>query len=314
MQVLTGLDVDTIGACRKRDEFVWLDLVAPSTAELEAVGVALGWSPLLTEDLEHGGQRPKIEDFADHTLVISYAARRDEESDGLALLEHGVVIHGDYLVTVRPEPASAFDRLRAALADGGGAGMTEASIVHRVLDLVVDTTMAATDAIAADVERLERAIDRDPSDVHLEALRSCRRDLVMLRSATVAQEDALGSLAAAVEAIPGFEVGLRSHFRDITDHAHRVVDRLDVSRELLDAAFDSYRVALAARQGAVIQRLTVLSSIFLPLTFLTGFFGQNFAWMAEAVASREDFLLFGIGGCLATATCFIVAFRRLRWL
>ena len=76
---------------------------------------------------------------------------------------------------------------------------------------------------------------------------------------------------------------MRSHFRDITDHARRVVDRLEVSRDLLDAAFEAYYTMLVARQGAVTQRLTVISTIFLPLTFVTGFFGQNFTWMVEQV-------------------------------
>lgn len=312
MRVLRDIDVDAIATCRAADEFLWIDLVAPSSRQLAILGQTLGWNPLLTEDLEHGGQRPKIEDFADHTLVVCYAAMRDHEDGEVVLLEHGIVVHGDYVVTVRPVESAAFDRLRAALAAGGAAGLTEAAVLHRVLDVVVDTTMAASDAIAADVERLEQAIDDDTSGATREALRSCRRDLVTLRSAAVAQRDALGSLAGVIEAIPGFEVGMRSHFRDVTDHAHRVVDQLDVSRELLDAAFESYRAALAARQGAVIQRLTVLSSIFLPLTFVTGFFGQNFTWMVEQVDSRADFLVLGVGTCVVTATTFLVVFRRLR--
>ena len=312
MHVLTKLDVDLITRCRERDEFIWIDLVEPTDAELGDVGEALGWNPLLTEDLQHGGQRPKIEDFADHTLVVCYAAAYRGSGQEIVLFEHGVVVHGDYVVTVRPGSIDAFAPLRESLAVDA-SGLSEASIVHRIVDVLVDTTTAASDVLAAEIDRMEQAIDDDTSTDTRTALRSLRRDLVLLRSTAVAQRDALGSLAAAVETIPGFEVGMRSHFRDITDHARRVVDQLDMARDLLDAAFEAQHAMLIARQGAVMQRLTVLSSIFLPLTFVTGFFGQNFGWMVDHIASRQAFLLCGVGASAATGLLFLLLFRRLRW-
>lgn len=312
MMILTRHDPETIASCLERDEYFWLDLVAPEPKTLRALGAQLDWNPLLTEDLEHGNQRPKIEDFADHAIVVCYAAVHADDTHDITLIEHGLVVHGSYLVTVRPAEGERFAHLRAALATNQ-EDVTEATVVHRVLDLIVDTKMDAADVIASDVDQLERTIDHETGDEVRDALRSLRRDLVNLRGVVVAQRDALYSLATSLEAIPGFQGGMRSHFRDVTDHAHRVVDRLEISRHLLDAAVQAYNTNLIARQGAVSQRLTVIATIFLPLTFVTGFFGQNFNWMVDQIDTMRDFLIYGVGTTVATALLLGIIFRRLKW-
>jgi magnesium transporter len=106
---------------------------------------------------------------------------------------------------------------------------------------------------------------------------------------------------------------MRTHFRDITDHSRRVVDRLDVCQALLDGAFEAYYTMLVARQGAVSQRLTVIATIFLPLTFVTGFFGQNFTWMVTHVSSMTAFMVYGVGSSVVTALLLAAYFHRKQW-
>lgn len=304
-------DLEHIPASLAEDRFFWLDLLDPDDAVLAQVGHLLGWHPLLVEDLQHGGQRPKVEDFADHSLVVTYAAVVEPLTGRIAVLEHALVVHGGYLVTVHHHGIGGLGGLVNHVSDE--AGLSEAGLVHRVLDLIIDTTMLATDTIVENVDRIEQSIEEHPDAELLADLRSRRRDLVSLRSTAVAQRDALMSLSVALEQIPGFEVGMRSHYRDVTDHASRVVDQLQVARELLDASFDAYYTMLITNQGRVAQRLTVVATIFLPLTFLTGFFGQNFGWMVRAIDSRADFVVFGLGSSALLSLGLVVVFRRLRW-
>lgn len=312
MHALQELDVERIAGWRESGAFFWLDLVDAGPDELAATGALLRWHPLLIEDLQHGSQRPKVEDFADHSLVIAYAVNPvDDTQPEVELVEHAMVVHGDYLVTVRPTDMDELARLRRIIA--AGTAMSEAGLVHRVLDVIVDTTLGAADHIAQRIEELEERIDLRSTDDVLAELRLRRRELVSLRGVVGAQRDAVLSLDTALETIPGFDIGMRSHYRDVTDHARRAVDQLDASRGLLDAAFEAYYAMLAARQGAVSQRLTVISTIFLPLTFVTGFFGQNFGWMVDNVASRQDFLMWGVGTTIITALIMALTFRRLHW-
>jgi magnesium transporter len=313
MHVLTTPQASAITAAREAQDFFWLDLVDPAPELLHELGVLLGWHPLLVEDLEHRGQRPKVEDFSDHVLIVSYAVGVPSASrDELRALEHLLVVHGDYLVTVRPAGLHALDDLRDAIA-GDSTGVSEGGVVHRVLDVIVDTTTAAARDMGEEITGLEELIDRGANERVLVRLRATRRYATELYGLVAAQRDALLTVADSLEQIPGFELGLRTHFRDVADHAKRARNQLDVTNRLLDAAFEAYYTMLVAQQGAVTQRLTVIATIFLPLTFVTGFFGQNFGWMVRAVDSRTDFLVFGVGTTLLTAFGLAILFRRLRW-
>jgi magnesium transporter len=312
ISTLTTVEPDRMRALRANGEFFWLDLIDPTAAELQQVGSLLDWHPLMIEDLEHGEQRPKIDDFEDHSLVITYATLFDTSDRSFELLEHALVVHGDYLVTVRRTDHLDLRHLCDVLSHEDQ--LTEAGVVHRVLDMIVDTTVEAAGMLADDVEQLEVTVMKRPDDDAFQELRRLRREGVAVHAAAVAQRDAMTSLSTGLERIPGFEVGMRDHFRDVTDHARRAVDQLEISRSLLQAAFDAYYASLVAKQGAIAQRLSVVATIFLPLTFVTGFFGQNFGWMVEHVSSERDFYLFGVGSCAITGLVLLYLFRRLRWL
>jgi magnesium transporter len=311
ISTLTKVEPDRMRALRAKGEFFWLDLVDPNDRELQEVGALLGWHPLMIEDLEHGEQRPKIDDFEDHSLVITYATLFDPSDRSFELLEHALVVHGDYLVTVRRTDHLDLRHLCDVLSHEDQ--LTEAGVVHRVLDMIVDTTVEAASLLADDVEQLEVDVMRRPDDDAFQELRRLRREGVAVHAAAVAQRDAMTSLSTGLERIPGFEVGMRDHFRDVTDHARRAVDQLEVSRSLLQAAFDAYYASLVAKQGAISQRLTVIATIFLPLTFVSGFFGQNFGWMVRSVDSEMDFLVFGVGTTVLTGIILAVVFKLLRW-
>ena len=193
------------------------------------------------------------------------------------------------------------------------AMLAESVLVHRVLDRIVDSVSAAADVLMVELDGLELLVDTGVSPQVLASLRECRRNVVQLRRLAIAQRDSLQSLAELLDAIPGFEVGIRDHFRDVIDHTHRVVGELEVGNDLLDATFESYYTMLVAKQGIVTQRLTVIATIFLPLTFVTGFFGMNFGWMVNSITTRTDFLVLGVGASFATGALLLVVFLRLRW-
>jgi magnesium transporter len=313
MQALTRFDPEAMRAARDAGEYFWLDLVEPDDATIIELGEVLDWHPLLVEDLIHGNQRPKVEDFTDHVLVVCYGVTiPTTRRESLRAVEHLAVVHGDYFVTVRQRGLDALGELCDTMV-GGTDGMSEGGLVHRVLDEIVDSGVEAAHDVQAEVTALEEAIDHGANERVLARLRALRRYVTELQGLALAQRDALVTIGDALEQIPGFEVGLRTHFRDVADHARRTLNVLDVSSRLLDAAVEAYYTMLVARQGEIAQRLTVIATIFLPLTFVTGFFGQNFGWMVRNVSSERDFLVFGVGTTVLCAAALAVVFKRLRW-
>ncbi len=128
------------------------------------------------------------------------------------------------------------------------------------------------------------------------------------------QRDLLARGLDTLADMPGLQLDERDYFRDVYDHLIRISDLIDSYRDLLAGAMDAYLSTVANRQNDVMKQLTVIATIFLPLTALTGFFGMNFAWMVLHVEhSLAAFLLLGIGGCLASVIGLYAFFRRKRW-
>jgi magnesium transporter len=311
--VFTDIDDETLASAHKTEVYTWIDLISPTSDTVQRMGHDLGWHPLLIEDVMSLGQRPKVEPYEGLAFAVVYGATPPHGGEPAHLVEVAVVVHGDYVVTVRNHNVARLDDLRTTIDGLGSTGLREASVVYRIVDHLVDSTMQASTAISERIETLEARIESSPSHELLPALRRLRRVVSSYRSTLGAQRDALTSLPQALLDLDELDSAENVHFRDVSDHAYRVADELDLARELVDGSFESYFAALAAQQGKVSQRLTVIATIFLPLTFVTGFFGQNFGWMIDHINTRADFIGMGIGGSAISVVLLSAFIIKLRW-
>ena len=141
-----------------------------------------------------------------------------------------------------------------------------------------------------------------------------KRLLVGLRKAISPQRDTFARLSGGIAGLPGFTVDDDRYFRDVYDHLIRISDLIDSYRDLLSGAMDVYLSTVSNRLNGVMKQLTVIATIFLPLAWLTGFFGQNFAWMVREIGSWETFVAFGIGIELLVIVAMLFVFRRRGWI
>ena len=141
-----------------------------------------------------------------------------------------------------------------------------------------------------------------------------KRLLVGMRKVISPQRDLFASIVSGVEEFPGMSDDDQRYFRDVYDHLIRIGDMVDTYRDLLTGAMDVYLSTVSNRLNAVMKQLAVIATIFLPLTFVTGFFGQNFAWMVAHAGGVGHFLVFGIGLELMTLAIVLLYFRRKGWL
>ena len=138
--------------------------------------------------------------------------------------------------------------------------------------------------------------------------------VVVLRKAVTPQRDAFGSLMRGAAALPGLSQEDERYFRDVYDHLIRISDLIDSYRDLLSGAMDVYLSTVSNRQNSVMKQLAVIATIFLPLTWLTGFFGQNFGWEVRHITGWTAFAFLGLGVEVVAVAAFLVMFRRRRWL
>jgi magnesium transporter len=307
----TSIDPKTINDHLARDQFFWLDLSDPGGAELEQLHELFNFHPLALEDTEHFAQRPKLDDYGDYVFLVFYGARHvpgEEEP----LREVHLFISGKFLVTVHRQPLPSLEQQREQLA--GRVIHSEQFLLYRVLDALVDSFFPLLSDMDDEIDELEAAVLEGPDEHQLQRLFGLKRQLVAMRKVVTPQRDLFVRSVDQISELPGLVLDERDYFRDVYDHLIRISDLIDSYRDLLSGATDLYLSTVSNRQNDVMKQLTVIATIFLPLSFITGFFGQNFGFMVRNIDAGWTFWVIGLGSMVATALGLLLFFRRKSWL
>jgi magnesium transporter len=314
MQVLTKVDEARIRALQQRGEFFWLDLHDPGPDEFELVGGMLGLHPLAMEDTREFSQRPKVDVYGSHVLVVFFTARRTgSENSVVTPIEVHVYVSGDFVVTVRQEACDLLDELHSTLFPEN----TEAEdyLVYRIFDSLTDAWYPVINAIETRVDGLEAEVFVRARREQLARIYRLRQEVREHHRLVSEQRDHFQPAAEAIDNLAGLTRGSKEYLRDVGDHLAQVAGELHRQHEDVMSLAQTYFNANADRLNQTATRLTVVGTIFVTWTLVTGFFGQNFGWLVRHVESENDFLIFGIGGLvlpsIALGTLFWV--KRRDW-
>jgi magnesium transporter len=292
-------------------EFFWLDLHSPAEEDLALLREVFGFHPLAVEDSEHFGQRPKLEDYGEFVFLVLYGAAPAPDED--RLVEVHCFYSERFLVTVRRDESPAFDAVRERYTRRPTGTVRPIVLLYRLFDALVDSFFPALDDVDHSLETIEDELLVGPGEARLQEIFRLRRRLAMLRRAAAPQRDLVGQVAGGVLELPDLDDDARRYFRDVHDHLIRVTEQVDVYRDLLTGVLDVQQTMVSNRQNAVVKQLTVIATIFLPLTFITGFFGQNFDWMVEHVGGWPQFVGFGLGLELLAVAGLLALFKKRGW-
>ena len=314
MRFLDHVDRAEISSLLERKEYFWLDLDRPGDEEADFLGEAFDFHPLALEDLRKRGQRPKLEDFGEYMFLVYYGAREAAAGEtegapaGVELLEVHAFISGDYIVTAHAGAITALEEARGHLS--AQQPRSEQFVVYRVLDALTDSFFPVLEKLDESLEQLDEEIFQQPTPAHLEQITAMRRQLVDLRRVATPQRDLLARGTDDILEIPGLETDSREYFRDVYDHAIRISEQIDSFRDLLAGSRDAYLSTVSNRLNQITKQLTVVATVFLPLSFVVGFFGQNFGWMVRNVNTPAAFWLLGVGSLVASVAGLWIWFRR----
>jgi len=307
VRFLDSLDRDAIADLLARDEFFWLDLTDPGVPEANTLREAFSFHPLALEDMLKRDQRPKLEDYGDYMFLVYYGVGAGSDG-GIHLEEVHAFLSGGYLVTSHRHRCAVLEEARERLS--AQEPRSEQFVVYRVIDGLTDSFFPVLERLDDQMEQLDEEIFEHPTPVHLEQITALRRDLVELRRVVAPQRDLLARNIDDILEIPGLEADSRNYFRDVYDHAIRISDQIDSYRDLLQGTRDAYLSVVSNRLNQITKQLTVVATIFLPLSFLVGFFGQNFKWLVEKINTEADFWVWGIGSLVLSVVGLLIWFRR----
>jgi len=303
-------DRETVRRLLDEDRLLWLDLHQPDSEERALLSEILGIHPLAVKDADQFGQRPKLVDYDDFVQVVAYGVLAVDRP----LVEVHCFYSASYLVTVRRSDCPAFGNVRERLAQSPGKHPGRILLLHHLLEELVDGFFPVLSRFDDRIDALQEEILAKPTDQQLSELFSMKRWLIGARKNVTPQRDMVASLVDGITKLPGMTREAERYFRDLYDHLIRISDLVDSYRDLLTSSMDSYLSTVSNRLNQVTKQLTIIATIFLPLSFLTGFFGQNFAWMVGHLTTLPAFLAIGIGTEVVAAAVLLWLFRRRGWL
>ncbi len=290
------------------DCIVWLDVDAPTEADLAWLDHTYHFHPLTIEDVRNLNQRAKIESYEDY-LFLSLTTTVRTNGD-LQARELEVFLGPDYLITAHREPVDALDVARAHLKKNQQAVTFRPDfLLYVIADSMVDRFFPLLDEIEDEIDTLEDQILENATQATLHHIFTLKQQLVFLRKITGPMRDVMIALAGTRYGLVDAHSAL--YFRDVYDHLVRIYDLIETSRDLLGNSLDAYLSTVSNRLNEVMKRLTLIATIFMPISFLVGLGGVNFQQMPF-----DSPLAFGVlvVFLILVPTSMLVWFWRSRWV
>lgn len=290
-------------------EVFWLDIEKPDDDDYRLLSDTFKFHQLTIEDVKHQNQRPKLEGYDGYIFAVLFVI--GFAKDEVSFREHHLYISSHFLVTVHHAPEPSFTQLNERIAESPESACRKSSyLTYLVMDAIVNSTFGALEALDTSVDKLQDDILETATTKQLVLLQDLKHSASEMRRVLGAQRDMFQRFVThSLED----DRETTAYYRDVYDHIIRQYENVDGLRDLLTGAMDVYLSTVSNRLNMTMKTLTVVASFFLPLTFLTGFFGQNFGWLVSRIG---DFPAFAIGVTVMALSVIVqlVFFRRRGWI
>jgi magnesium transporter len=317
--VTEGASASDVDEALGGHDFFWLDIDSGGgTAERDETTDLLlhhfRFHPLAVEDADQFGRRPKIEDYDDVVYMVAHGARG---AGHVGTVEVHLFMSERFVVTVHRGSCPVLAEVRERRTTHHAAN-TDAPphlvLMYLVVDGLTESFFPVLSAMDDKIDSLEDEILQTPTEAQLGEIFDMKRQLVAIRKVVAPQRDMFAELTSGLTDVPGMTDEGSRYFRNLYDHLIRIGDMVDNYRDLLSGVMDTHISTVSNRLNVVMKQLTIIATIFLPLSFLTGFFGQNFAFLVRNIQDAWAFWAFGIGIEVAAVAVLLAIFVRRGWL
>jgi magnesium transporter len=305
--------VDSVFPLRDTPTITWINVDGVQHVDaVQALGEHFGLHPLVIEDIVHTGQRPKAEEYGDVLYVVVRMLRWDEPTHVVLDEQVSLVVGPTWVLSFQERQGDVFDAVRERIRTARGRirGTGPDYLAYAMLDAVVDGYFAVLEHVGEVVEALGEEITLSPDQKKLEAIRRAKRELLFLRKSVWPLREVIGGIQRGE--YPLIRDSTLPYLRDLYDHTIQVIDTVETFRDMIVSVLDVYLSSLSNRMNEVMKVLTVIATIFMPLSFIVGLYGMNFLNMPELSWRYGYFVVLGVIAAIAGG--MLVYFRRRRWL
>lgn len=301
------------------EKITWLNIDGLSnTAEIEKLGKYYELHPLILEDIVNTNQRPKIDEYQDYIFLVVkmlyFSKDATDKNNGSLISEHvSFVVGKDYVLSFQEADGDVFDGVRERLATAKGRIRSNGSdyLLFSLLDAIIDQYFEVVDIMGDRIELLEEDLfQAQPSDDITFEIQELKRTILRIRRAVFPLREVMSRLEKLDNLL--IEDKTRNYFRDLYDHVIQVSENIDIYREMTWSLMDMYMTTISNKMNEVMKVLTIIATIFIPLTFIAGVYGMNFEYIPELQWKYSYFVLWGI--MLLVFGCMMYYFRRKKWL
>jgi len=309
-------ETETVEECfpfKETPTVTWINVDGVHDAEvIGRIGQCFGIHSLILEDIMTTAQRPKIEDMGDYIYIVVrmlnyHAKRREVQSEQVSL-----ILGPNFVISFQEAGGDVFDPVRERIRTGKGRvrKMGPDYLAYSLIDAVVDNYFLILESLGERVESLEEELITNPRRETLHAIHVLKREMIYLRKSVWPLREVISALERAESDLIKETTGI--FFRDVYDHSIQVIDTVETYRDMLSGMLDMYLSSVSNRMNEVMKVLTIIATIFIPLTFVAGIYGMNFRFMPELEWRWGYFVILAL--MLGIGVLMIFFFRRKKWL
>jgi magnesium transporter len=279
---------------------------------IEKIGKVFGLHPLVLEDIVSAAQRPKMEDFGDYIFMALKMLVLDQGSDQVRAEQVSLILGPNFVLSFQEVPGDVFEPIRDRIrhAKGRVRRMGSDYLAYALLDSIVDNYFIVLEGFGEKIEGLEEELIGNPSPETLQTLHSLKREMIFLRKSVWPLRELISGLQRAESTLITEGTGI--YLRDVYDHTIQVMDTVESFRDMVSGMLDTYLTSISNRMNEVMKVLTIIATIFIPITFIAGIYGMNFEFMPELAVRYAYFAVLGVMAGVGIA--MIVYFKTKGWL
>lgn len=305
--------VEDLGQFKKSSSVTWINVSGVHDVKLvEKIGQVFDIHPLVLEDIVNTSQRPKADISSEYTFIVFKSLDYNEDTGDIIPEQLSLILGSNFLLSFQERPGDPFDPIRERIRSSAGRVRKSGAdyLAYCLIDACVDHYFVALESMAERVELLEERLVTDPKKDLLSEIHRLKVDMIFLRRSVWPMREVISRLAAGDSNF--VEESTLPYLRDVYDHTVHVVDTMETYRDIVSGMLDIYLSSVSNRLNEIMKVLTIISTIFIPLTFLSGWYGMNFKNMPELSWEWGYPMVMGIA--LTVVAVMLAFFRRKRWI
>jgi len=285
---------------------------------INAIGKCFQFHPLLIEDIVDVEQRPKIEDFGNYVFVVLKMLTYDEKERSVKIEHVAIIVGHNFVLSFQEDVGDVFDHIRQVIRDGKGKTRKNGAdyLLYKLIDAIIDNYFVILERLGEEIEDLEGEVVVNPTPKTLQEIHRLKREMIFLRKSVWPLREVVASLEKGESPVIKRSTGI--YFRDVYDHTIQVMDTVETYRDMTSGMLDIYLSSISNKLNEVMKVLTIISTIFIPLTFIAGLYGMNFNTQASPYNMPELHWYWGYPAIILVMTAVVVLmliyFKKRRWM